>query len=211
MEAKSGKFSYCICNTLLKQGAGSCEATYLNSRKFEKAVIDKIKERILTEANLSELVCLVNEEMDTQASETRQRLETVTAEVTDVHRRLGRLYDVLETGKLTLNDPAPRIQALKHQGDQLEAARLDSEELLGAQKIQLMDEKVVRSYVENLRGVLTNSSIPEQKAFIRSFVKEVRVMGGEALLTYTIPLPPEGVLQEPAAVLDTVHYGGLVS
>ena len=56
-------------------------------------------------------------------------------------------------------------------------------------------------------GVLTNSSISEQKAFIRSFVKEVRIMGGEALLTYTTPLPPEGVLQEPAAVLDTVHYG----
>jgi DNA invertase Pin-like site-specific DNA recombinase len=207
-DAKSGQFSYYICNTLLKQGAGTCPTPYLNSRKFEKVVIDKIKERILTEENLRELVRLVNEEMDAQASETRQRLEAVTAEIADVHRRLGRLYDALETGKLTLNDLAPRIQALRHREDQLQAARLDLEQLLTERRIELADEKMVRSYVENLREVLTNSSIPEQKAFIRSFVKEVRVTGKEVVLTYTIPLPPEGSLQETAAVLDTVHYGG---
>jgi site-specific DNA recombinase len=71
-----------------------------------------------------------------------------------------------------------------------------------------VDTDVVRSYVENLRDVLSNSSLVEQKAFIRSFVKEVRVTGKEVLLTYTIPLPPEGSLQETAGVLDTVHYGG---
>ena len=207
-EAKSGQFSYYICGTLLKQGAGACQAPYLNSQKFERVVIDKIKERILTEENLCELVRLVNEEMDAGASETRQRLDTVTAEMADVHRRLGRLYDALETGKLTLNDLAPRIQALRHQEDQLQAARLELEELLTERRIELADETVVRSYVEDLREVLTNSPLPEQKAFIRSFVKEVRVTGKEVLLTYTIPLPPEGTLQETAAVLDTVHYGG---
>jgi len=207
-EAKSGQFSYYICGTLLKQGAGACHAPYLNSQKFEKVVIDKIKEHILTEGNLRELVKMVNEEMDTTASETRQRLETVTAERANIHRRLEHLYDALEAGKLTLNDLAPRIQALRHQEDQLEAARLELEELLTERKIQLADEKVVRSYVEDLREVLTNSPLPEQKAFIRSFVKEVRVTGKEALITYTIPLLPGGSLQESTTVLDTVHYGG---
>jgi site-specific DNA recombinase len=171
-------------------------------------VIDKIKERILTEENLCELVRLVNEEMDAAASETRQRLETVVAEIADVHRRLGRLYDALESGKLILNDLAPRIQALRHQEDQLQAAQLELEELLTERRIELADETVVRNYVEDLREVLTNSPLPKQKAFIRSFVKEVRVTRKEVLLTYTIPLPPEGTLQETAAVLDTVHYGG---
>ena len=144
-------------------------------------VIDKIKERILTEENLRELVRLVNEKMDTGASETRQRLEAVTAEIADVHRRLGRLYDALETGKLTLNDLATRIQSLRHQEDQLQAVRLELEELLTERRIQLADEKVVRSYVEDLK---------------------------EVLLTYTMPLSPEGSVLDTATVLDTVHYGG---
>ena len=207
-EAKSGQFSYYICGTLLKQGAGACQAPYLNSQKFEKVVIDKIKERILTEENLRELVHLVNEEMDAAQSENRQRLETVMAEIADVQRRLGHLYDALETRKLSLDDLAPRIQSLRHQEDQLQAARLEIEEVLAERKTQLADEKLVRNYVEDLREVLTNSPLPEQRAFIRSFVKEVEVTGKEALLTYTIPLPPEWSLQETAAVLDTVHYGG---
>ena len=207
-EAKSGEYSYYQCGTLLKQGAGSCQARYLNSKKFERLVIDKIKERILTEDNLRELVKLVNEEMDAMMSETRQHLDTVTTEIAEVHRRLERLYDALETGKLSMNDLAPRIQTLRSREDQLQAARLDLDDALAQRKIELVDADVVRSYVENLRDVLSDSSLVEQKAFIRSFVKEVRVTGKEVLLIYTMPLPPEGSLQETAGVLDTVHYGG---
>lgn len=87
-------------------------------------------------------------------------------------------------------------------------ARLELEELLTERRIELADETAVRSYVTDLREVLSNSPLPEQKAFIGSFVKEASVTGKEVLLTYTIPLPPEGTLQETAAVLDTVHYGG---
>ncbi|MEE8374403.1 MAG: recombinase zinc beta ribbon domain-containing protein, partial [Dehalococcoidia bacterium] len=207
-DAKSGKYSYYQCGTLLKQGAGSCDARYLNSKRFENLVIGKIKERILTEGNLRQLVGLVNEEMDATMKETRQRLDVVAAEIENVHRRLERLYDALETGKLELNDLAPRIQALRSQEDQLQGARLDLEDRLAQRKIRLADEEVVRGYIADLHDTLANSPLAEQKAFVRSFVKEVKVTGDEVLLTYTMPLSPEGVLQESAGVLDTVQYGG---
>ena len=63
-------------------------------------------------------------------------------------------------------------------------------------------------YVDDLRDVLSQGSLTEQKTFIRSFVKEVKVTGKEVVITYTIPLPSKGSLQETAAVLDTIHYGG---
>ena len=63
-DAKSGQFSYYVCGTLLKKGAGSCPAHYLNSAKFESLVVDKIKKHILTSDNLTQLVQLVNEEME---------------------------------------------------------------------------------------------------------------------------------------------------
>ena len=65
-EAKSGKFSYYVCGTLNHKGAGSCQARYLNSRKFEVDVIQKIKEGILTEENLTEMVEMVNQDTDDQ-------------------------------------------------------------------------------------------------------------------------------------------------
>ena len=68
-EAKSGKFTYYICGTLLKKGAEACPTRYLNSQKFENLIITKIKEHILTTENLTRLVNIVNEEMDSLSGE----------------------------------------------------------------------------------------------------------------------------------------------
>ena len=206
-DAKGGRFSYYVCGTLLKKGAGTCDARYLNASRFESLVIDKIKQRILTEENLRQLVSLVNEEMDSSASEYRKSLEAVAAELTEVNHRLDRLYDALETGKLTLGDLAPRIQQLRHRQEQLEATRDQLTDALSNRKMELADLKLVVDYVEDLRGLLMNSSLAECKAFIRSFVKEVKVTGDEVTLLYTLPLPPQGLLQEKAGVLSIVQDG----
>jgi len=61
---------------------------------------------------------------------------------------------------------------------------------------------------DNLRSLLEGSTLTERKSFIRSFVKEVKVAGDEVLLTYTMPLPPQGIPEECVEVLSSVHYGG---
>jgi len=207
-EAKGGQFTYYVCGTLIRQGAGSCDTPYLNAHKFESLVINKIKEHILTEENLRELVRLVNKEMDAQASEYRERLDTVIRETDETNHRLSRLYDALETGSLTMEDLAPRIRDLRQRQKQLETSRLELETQLSDRRVELADLGLVTEYVADLRNVLTYSSLAEQRSFIRSFVKEVKVTGTDALLTYTMPLPPQGITQEWAGVLNTVHYGG---
>ncbi len=47
-------------------------------------VVEKIKEHILSYENLQNLVSLVNEEMDTSASEYRYRLDIISAEMDNV-------------------------------------------------------------------------------------------------------------------------------
>ncbi len=206
-EAKSGKFSYYVCGTLLKHGSGTCDTPYLNTQKFEGMVIDKIKEHILTAENLEELVRLVNDEMDTSAVEYRQRLDNIMAELADVGRRLDNLYDALETGKLTLSDLAPRIQALRQRQDRLRVSKEETEARLTNRKIELADKRLVARYVADLRSLLTDSPLTERKAFVRSFVKEVRVKGREAEILYTIPLQPGGPIEEKVGVLPIMHFG----
>ena len=63
-EAKSGQFTYYVCHSLLKRGQGACDTPRLNSKRFERMIIDSIRENILTESNIRELVKLVNEELD---------------------------------------------------------------------------------------------------------------------------------------------------
>jgi DNA invertase Pin-like site-specific DNA recombinase len=207
-DAKSGQFTYYVCGTLLKKGAGSCPTRYLNSQQFESLVIDKIKEHVLTTENLTRLVHIVNEEMDSLALEYRQRLDTVPDEIADVDRRLERLYDALETGKIQLADLAPRIQQLRQRQEQLQTAKWEMEQQLSDRRVELADVETVAHCISDLRNLLNESSLAERKSFVRSFVKEVKVTGDEVLLTYTIPMLPGGVTEEKLPVLSIVHYGG---
>ena len=100
--AKSGQFAYYICGTLFREGAGTCSARYLNAPRVEDFVVEKIRERILTEETIVELVKLVAEEIDAMAGELAGRLEVIDAELADVRKRLERLYEALETSELTL-------------------------------------------------------------------------------------------------------------
>lgn len=207
-EAKGGQFNYYVCGTLLKKGSGSCQTRYLNTEKFEGLVINKIKEHILTEENLRELVRLVNEEMDNVAGDYREELGVIPDEIAGINNRLERLYDALETGKLRLEDLAPRIQQLRHRQEQLQARKWELETLLSDRRVELASLETVTRYVEDLRNLLGQSSLTERKSFVRSFIKEVKVTGGEVLLTYTMPLPPDGISEERVGVLSSVHYGG---
>ena len=186
---------------------GTCQARYLNATKVEDFIIEKIRERILTEEVIVELVTLVAEEIDSMAGELAGRLEVVEAELGDVRRRLERLYEALETSDLTLEALSPRILSLRHREEQLEAARYDAASQLEQRRVDLPTTKEIKEYVADFREFLKEGTIPERKALIRNFVEGIEVLGDEATLTYTIPMPNDGVSQESASVLDFVQSG----
>ncbi|MCL0056029.1 hypothetical protein M1N81_00415 [Dehalococcoidia bacterium] len=62
--------------------------------------------------------------------------------------------------------------------------RTEIENMLSERRVELGDLKTVRHYVNDLHNLLSESPLTERRAFIRSFVKEVKVTGDEALLTY---------------------------
>ena len=207
--AKSGQFAYYICGTLFREGAGTCSARYLNAPRLETFVVEKIRERILNEETIVALVTLVAEEIDAMAGELSGRLEVVEAELSDVRKRLEKLYEAIETSELTLEVLSPRIMSLRHREEQLEAARDDAETQLEQRRVELPDTEDIARYVADFRDFLKDGTIPERKALIRNFVEGIEVMGDEATLTYTVPMPSDGAMSESASVLDFVKSSPL--
>ena len=205
--AKGGRYAYYVCGTLLKEGAGSCDARYLNAEKVEGFIVEKIRDRILTDETITELVTLVAEEVDALAGELGGKLKAIEAELEDVQSRLLRLYEALEKSDLTLEALSPRILSLRHREDQLAAAREDAAAQLRRRKVELPTTEEIREYVADFRCFLREGTIPEQKALIRNFVQGIEVVNDEATLTYTIPMPSDGVTSEEAPVLDFVQSG----
>ena len=205
--AKGGRYAYYVCGTLLKVGAGSCEARYLNAEKMEAFIVEKIRERILTDETITELVTLLAEEVDSLAGDLGGRLKAIEAELEDVQSRLLRLYEALEKSALTLEALSPRILSLRQREDQLAAAREDAAAQLANRRVELPTTEEIKEYVADFRSFLQEGTIPERKALIRNFVQGIEVVGDEARLTYTIPMPSDGVKSESAPVLDFVQSG----
>ena len=207
-DAKSGKFSYYVCGSLNKKGAGACSTPYLNSGKFEQLVTSKMKEHILTVENLTRLVELVNEEMDATSASYRDEMVTVSSETADVERRLSRLYDAIENGNIDYNLLKLRLQELNTKHDRLMARKAELEVLLGQRRIELGSPEVVKKYVDDLHQFLDSSDLTSRKAFIKGFVKQVKVTGNEGRITYTFPVPPDNLDEESLGVLPIVRDSG---
>ena len=206
--AKSGQFAYYVCSSLFREGAGACSnGRYLNAAKVEDLVIEKIRERILTEETITELVTLVAEEIDNIAGEVNGRMTAINSELSDVESRLENLYQALETQQLPLEVLSPRILALKSRQDQLTAAREEAEGQLEQRRAELPTSKEIKGYVADFRALFQEGTFPERKALIRNFVQGIEIVEDEAVLTYTIPMPQDGVTSESAPVLDFVQSG----
>ena len=193
---KSGKFSYYMCGNARRKGRELCRTPLLPKDRIERFVIDRIKQHILTENNLEELVRLTNEQLRERCEQERQRIQLLDSQITQLDSRLGKLYDALETGEFKGGELAPRIRVLVEKKEEFRQARAEAEEALHCQMIQLADPDVVRAYVTDLKQLLERSELVEQKAFLKSFVERIEVGECDAKVIYTIPMPPRDLTTE---------------
>ena len=206
--AKSHQYYYYTCNGSFKQGKGICTARALPKDKLEKLVIGQVKERVLNQESLEELVGLVNQELDSGHDILQDKLDATNAELSDIRIRLSKLYDALETNKLSLDDVAPRIKDLRFRQAELNSSKLQLEIEQGKSKAKHLDARIVKTYAEELGRLLEEARIAESKAFLRSFIKRIEIDGGSAKVHYTLPVPPNRGEGEPVGILPMVTPGG---
>ena len=200
----------------MKRGKDACDTPRLNARRFEELVVGKIRSNILTESSITELVKVVDEEMDGVAREQRKRLQTVEDELEDVKRKLGRIWHVIETTDIDIADAAGRIKEHRDRQERLEDAAAEARAILADRRAVLDDVETITAYAKDMRDFLNESELTERRAFIESFVKEIVVMPGDALMRYTVPMPDDSLIPGRAAekvalngsVLSTVKNGG---
>ncbi len=215
-EAKSGRYTYYICHSLLKRGKGTCETPRLNARNFEKLIVSEIRENVLTESNIRDLVKLLDEEMDGVAREQRDRLETIEEELEDVKKRLGRIWQVIETTDIEMADASERIREHRERKEKLEIAAEEARALLSDRRQFLDSADTIAAFAADMSEFLKTSELTETKAFVRSFVKEIVVKPGRAAIVYSIPTPDDSPIGGADAVeialnggvMNSVRHGG---
>ena len=120
-DAKSGQFSYYVCQSIMKRGKDACKTPRLNALRFEEMVVGKIRSNVLTDGNIRALVKVVDEQMDGVAQEQRTKLETIEDELEEVKRKLGRIWHFIETAdNVEMTDASARIREHRDRQERLE-------------------------------------------------------------------------------------------
>ncbi|MBI4333058.1 MAG: recombinase zinc beta ribbon domain-containing protein [Chloroflexi bacterium] len=213
MSGRSAKshqyYYYYTCNRNFKQGNDSCESRSWPKESLERLVIEQIKERVLARESLERLAVLVNEELNSASGVLKDRFDAIDTELNDVRARLSRLYEVLETGKLNLDDLAPRLRELKARQDKLAKSRVQVEAEMVAEEVVHVDVEMVKAYAEDLRSLLEEADFTRSKTFLRSFVKRIEVNGNKATIRYKLPMPGNGNKGQSVEVLPIDTPGGV--
>ena len=215
-EAKSGKYTYYICHSLLKRGKGTCKTPRLNAKSFEKLIVNEIRENVLTESNIRDLVKLLDEEMDEVARDQRERLQNIEEELEDVKKRLGRIWNHIETTDTEMADASDRIREHRKRKEKLEIAAEEARALLKERRQFLDSADTIAAFAAEMSEFLKTSELTETKAFVGSFVKEVMVKPGRAAIIYSIPTPEDSPIGGADAaeialngrVMNSVRHGG---
>ena len=190
-EAKSGKYTYYVCQTVLKRGSGACATPRINATSLEGTIIDNIRENVLTESNIRGLVRVLDEEMDGVAREQSERLESIETELEEVKRRLDRIWHVIETTDIKVTDASGRITEHRERKERLEAAAQEARGQLSERRALLDRVDTIAAFARDMSAFLRTSELTETRSFIRSFVKEIQVRPGKASIIYTIPMPED--------------------
>ena len=204
---KSGKFLYYSCNNRVMKGRTACDAPSLNARKLETFVVDRIKENILTEESLGQLVHLANEELGVSRLRAENQLERLGRESKAVERKLARLYTALESGKVEIDDLAPRLKELRAEQRELSENMDEARDDMNQAGHEPLDAVAMENYVADLQSLLRSASFLECKAFLASFVRRVEFDKRQVRIEYTVPVALESGLTDTTEVRNVGNAG----
>ena len=201
-ESKGGRFQYYVCQSLVRMGRGSCDTPRLNARHFEELIIDRIRSSILTEGNMADLTKVVRQELNRLAREERKRLETIESELKDVVRSLDRLWRIVETTDDVPPGTDVRIRDNSDRKLRLEEAAEEARVVLSQRSADREEVEAIMARVQDVDGLLMESELPDRRSFIATFVKEIVVMPGRAVVHYNVPMPSDS--HSPGADFEEV-------
>ena len=178
--SKGGRYAYYVCQSLMKLGKEACKTPRLNARRFEELIVGRIRSSILTETIIGDLKRVVAQELGELIREQRRRMDTIEFELADARRRLGRLWDLVETTDDELGDSTQRIRATRDRQIRLEASLEEAKVILSQRRAIRDDVESIAANALDMTNFLKESELSERKAFAETLVREIIVMPGKA-------------------------------
>ena len=189
--AKSGTYAYYTCKDKKDLGRDNRKCINWNSVELEAMVMRKIREDILTDANISQLIDRVKAGTASASVDYAAKLADLDKRLAKIDRRQDLVLDAFEMETITVGKYRERMNALKEDRKQLEQEKAEAEAIMGDDQTILINPQSVRDHATQIRECLETMKPSEWKPIIRTFVKNLTVGPDKCVITYKIPLPDD--------------------
>ena len=109
-----------------------------------------------------------------------------------------------------MSDASDRIKEHRERQAQLELAAGEARAVLAERRVLLDSADTIASFASDMSDFLRTSELTETRTFVRSFVKQITVKPGQAVIHYTIPMPEDSPMGRADADADAVALSGRV-
>ena len=207
VNGKFGQYIYYRCNGRLTKGATVCKGSAINAKKLETFVLDRIRENILTEETLTQLIDLAEEELSLYKRRAISRLDRLNREAESIEQKLGHMYDALESGSVDIDDLAPRLKELRARQRELDEKKDEALDEMNQRDDSLPDAMAFRHHLGELKEILQSASFLERKSLLGSFIRRIDFNRREVGIEYTMPIPVSDGSTKTAEVLSVRGVG----
>lgn len=210
VSAKSGRNFYYVCKRYYESGKVQCDHGLVRRDRLDGIVLEKVRDVLLEEENLRELVGTVNRELGDRAGQVEEERRIARGQLKERERQVARLLDALEDGRTPAASIRERLRVREEEVERLRAHLAGLEGDCTQARVSRLDMDRIRPYVESLKETLATAPRKTQQAILRSFIKKIEVGDDELSIEFTIPQPGAEVnprLDDPTGVLGMVTSG----
>ena len=153
-------------------------------------------------ASSGDKTTVVVNELDRLVQEaTEGEWRVIESELEDVRRRLERLWEFVESTDDDLADTTTRFRDNQDQKTRLEASLQEANAILSQRSATRDNVASITAKAQDMAEFPEKSELPERKVFVETFIREIVVMPGKAVVQYKVPMAkdsqnPEGDSEE---------------
>ena len=178
---KGGKYRYYKCATRTCKGNHLCENPAMPMDKLDDAILGLLAEQVFTPERVMAMLTELRGEIEACQNKEKNEIAGLQKEMEELDKATARLYEAVEKGLFPLD------QTLRVRSEKLQAQR---EEVVSKMNrfsrrraLPEIQAGQVSNFCKALREKLLDRSSGFGKAYLNCLVNEVRVTGGEVLVT----------------------------
>lgn len=169
------KIRYYSCGRFRNQGSEACSANSVRADKAEAYVFNRIKEVLLNEKVLKDIVDNLNKTREEKIKPLEKELENIKKQIENYNIKKKRVFELYEDGVIEKEILMGRLKEIE---DILEKLNIRKNEIMkeielnGSEKIPY---EVVREIMQDFEKLMSNADKEQRKLFLQLIINKITV------------------------------------